>query len=49
MLSEALMNVFLHVFGRVKVWGDPKRKPEVVLTRNFLLNVAPAWIKTTSA
>jgi len=49
MLSVALMNVFLHVFGRIRVWRDPLLKQEVVMTRGFLLDVAPAWIKTTSA
>jgi len=49
MLSEALMNGFPIFFGRVGVWRDPWRKPEVVLTRGFMADVAPAWIKTTSA
>jgi len=49
MLSEALMSVFPIVFGCVGVWRNRKRKAEVVLTRGFLLDVAPAWIKTTSA
>jgi len=32
MLTVSLLNVFLNVFGRVRVWRDPLRKPEVVLT-----------------